>query len=137
MSKMKSVLALGAALSLMLGLGSGAAAADVVDQALEGYRQAGAGEFSAERGAAMWRQESMHAGTARSCTSCHGADLTQPGKHARTGKPIDPMAPSVNAQRLTDLKEIEKWFRRNCRWTLDRECTPQEKGDFLTFLRQL
>jgi hypothetical protein len=45
------------------------------------------------------------------------------------------MAPSVNSERLTDPKFIEKWFRRNCIQTLGRECTPQEKGDVLTYLR--
>ena len=44
------------------------------------------------------------------------------------------MAPSVNPKRLTDRSKIEKWFKRNCKWTLGRECTPQEKGDILTFL---
>jgi hypothetical protein len=44
------------------------------------------------------------------------------------------MALSVNPARLTDAKTVEKWFRRNCRWTLGRECTPQEKGDFIQFI---
>ena len=29
-----------------------------------------------------------------SCSSCHGAVPTQPGKHASTGKPIAPLAPA-------------------------------------------
>jgi hypothetical protein len=45
------------------------------------------------------------------------------------------MAPSVNAARLTDQAKIVKWLHRNCKWTLGRECTPQEKGDFLTYIR--
>ena len=35
----------------------------------------------------------------------------------------------------TDPEHIEKWFTRNCKWTLGRECTPQEKGDFLLMIR--
>ncbi|NEX20968.1 DUF1924 domain-containing protein [Thiorhodococcus mannitoliphagus] len=72
---------------------------------------------------------------ARSCVSCHGRDLTQPGKHAKTGKTIDPLAPSVNPERLTDQAKIEKWLLRNCRWTLDRECTATEKADFLAYIK--
>jgi hypothetical protein len=70
----------------------------------------------------------------RACTSCHSNDLTQPGRHATTGKAIEPLAPSVNAKRLTERRRIEKWFKRNCKWTLGRECTPQEKGDLLSFM---
>ena len=44
------------------------------------------------------------------------------------------MAPSVNPKRLTDRTKIEKWFVRNCKWTFGRECTPQEKGDLLSFI---
>jgi hypothetical protein len=54
----------------------------------------------------------------------------------KTGKRIEPMAVSVNPQRLGDMAKIEKWFRRNCKWTLGRACTAQEKGDLLSFLRQ-
>ena len=41
------------------------------------------------------------------------------------------MAPSVNPKRFTDLKKVEKWFRRNCKWTWGRECNAQEKADIL------
>lgn len=71
----------------------------------------------------------------RSCATCHTADLTKPGKQANTGKPIEPMAVSVNPQRLTDPAKVEKWFGRNCRWTLGRECTAQEKADFLAYIQ--
>ncbi|MEA3244387.1 MAG: DUF1924 domain-containing protein, partial [Pseudomonadota bacterium] len=33
-----------------------------------------------------------------------------------------------------DGKKIEKWFKRNCKWTLGRECTAQEKADFLAYI---
>ena len=41
------------------------------------------------------------------------------------------MAVSVNPKRLSDPAKVEKWFGRNCRWTLGRDCTPQEKADFV------
>ncbi|HEY5599110.1 MAG TPA: DUF1924 domain-containing protein, partial [Candidatus Manganitrophaceae bacterium] len=86
---------------------------------------------------ALWNQSftDRESGEARSCASCHTADLRSAGKHAKTGKPIDPLAPSANPKRLTDAGFIEKWFKRNCKWTLGRECAPAEKGSVLLFLR--
>ncbi|MEZ5478601.1 MAG: DUF1924 domain-containing protein [Thiolinea sp.] len=69
-----------------------------------------------------------------SCASCHTANPAQDGKHTRTGKLIEPLAPAANAQRFTRLKKTEKWFRRNCKDVLERECTALEKGDILTYL---
>ena len=69
-----------------------------------------------------------------SCTSCHTNDPTKIGK-TRAGKPIEPMAVSVNPNRYQTLKKAEKWFRRNCNSVLGRECTPTEKGDFLSFMK--
>ncbi len=89
-------------------------------------------------GKAGWTQEhpQTDGSPARSCATCHGRDLTQPGRHAKTGKTIEPMAPSVNPQRLTDQAKIEKWLLRNCNWTLGRECTATEKADFLAYLKE-
>jgi len=59
-----------------------------------------------------------------SCSpACRTADLTQPGRHVKTGRPIEPMAPSVNPKRPRDPEKVEKWLLRNCRWTLGHECT--------------
>jgi len=111
-----------------------AMATPATDAEFAEYKKEGAKTFSAERGKEMWTKEFTVEGDKRSCTSCHDADLTKPGKHQRTKKVIDPMAPSVNAERFTDQKKIKKWFKRNCSWTIGRECTAQEKGDFLKFL---
>ncbi len=99
------------------------------------YRAEGAGPFSAARGQSMWTREFEHGGGTRRCADCHTADLTRGGEHVRTGKPIEPLAPSANPERLTDMRKVEKWFRRNCKWTLGRTCTPQEKGDLLSFIQ--
>jgi hypothetical protein len=69
-----------------------------------------------------------------SCTSCHTNNPTQIGE-TRAGKAIEPMAVSVNPKRYQTLKKAEKWFRRNCKSVLGRECTATEKGDFLIFMR--
>ncbi len=103
------------------------------------YKSQGAEAFSAAAGEALWTKTFIDAksGDKRSCPICHTADLAKEGKHASTGKVIKPMAPSVNPQRLTEVKKIKKWFVRNCKWTLGRECTAQEKGDVLAFLKTL
>lgn len=89
---------------------------------------------SAERGRAFFF--TRHAGgkaDTPACTSCHGSALAGPGK-MRSGKPIDPMAPSVVPTRFTDAANVEKWFKRNCGDVLGRECSPAEKADVLIFL---
>ena len=131
-NSMKLLLAIG------FSLGASTVLADTVDDRLAVYQSEGAGPFDAARGEAMWTQQFTHAkaNKPRSCASCHTDNLKASGKHARTGKAIEPLAPSVNAERLTNTRDIEKWFGRNCKWTLGRECTAQEKGDFLSFMRK-
>ncbi|HHI92281.1 MAG TPA: DUF1924 domain-containing protein [Gammaproteobacteria bacterium] len=111
--------------------------ASVVDERQAAYRASGAGPFSAQKGGQLWQREvvSTKDGRARSCTTCHGNDLRSTGKHTKTGKVIEPLSPAVNAERLSSAKKIRKWFKRNCKWTWGRECTPQEKGDLLSFIR--
>ena len=104
----------------------------VVEQKLDQYRAQGVDSFNPEAGHELWQSDN----NGRSCTQCHGAKPDSEGKHTKTGKVIKPMAPSVNPKRLTDSKKIDKWFLRNCKWTLKRECTAQEKGDFLVWLRE-
>jgi len=41
----------------------------------------------------------------------------------------------VNNKRLTKIKTIKKWLKRNCKWTLGRKCTAEEKGHLLTFIQ--
>ena len=92
--------------------------------------------FEAQTGKKFYFAERMHTKKRdlRSCSVCHSDDPAGIGQHVTSGKTIEPLLPSVNPERLTDAKKIEKWFRRNCKWTLERECTPEEKGHFLTFL---
>lgn len=71
------------------------------------------------------------------CASCHGAVPSGEGRHAATGKPIAPLAPAFNRDRLTDPAKTEKWFRRNCNDVLGRECSAGEKADILAWLRSI
>jgi Domain of unknown function (DUF1924) len=85
----------------------------------------------AERGKAFFN--ARH-GQALTCTACHGDNPALPGKHASTGKVIAPLAPGANGERFTDVARSEKWFRRNCKEVVGRECSPSEKADVLAWL---
>ncbi len=103
-----------------------AAEAKAVDSAFAG--------FAAERGAAFF--SAVHKGGGAetpSCTTCHTASPKNTGQ-TRAGKPIAPMAVSLTPERFTDPEKVAKWFGRNCRSVLGRECTVLEKGDFITFM---
>jgi hypothetical protein len=62
---------------------------------------------------------------------------TAASKHASTGKTIAALAPAFNAERLTDSAKVDKWFKRNCKDVLQRECTAIEKADVLAYLVNL
>ena len=114
-----------------------AVAQSAMDQAFSIYDENKTLNFDTERGQQLWNKKNIgEDGKERSCNTCHGKDFTKPGKHVKTEKTIEPMAPSVNNERFIKLKKIKKWFKRNCKWTYGRECTNQEKGDLLTFLSQ-
>ncbi len=112
---------------------------DAIAQLENQYQNEGATDFDATRGKALWDKNFTDAktGKTRNCSTCHGSDLNQAGKHVRTNKLIKAMAPSANPERYTKVKKIKKWFLRNCKWTLGRECTAQEKGDVLAYLKAL
>ncbi|PUE05912.1 cytochrome C [Limnohabitans sp. T6-5] len=95
--------------------------------------QAGAPAKS-ERGQALFNQR--HGGE-WSCASCHGTPPTAQGKHASTSKAIAPLAPAFNDRSLTDTAKTDKWFKRNCKDVLSRECSAQEKADVLAYLVSL
>ena len=86
--------------------------------------------FSAERGRSLYFTQPAD----WSCSTCHTTDPRSDGRHAVTSKPIKPLSPLVNPARFSDAAKVEKWFRRNCRDVLKRECTVVEKGDLLTYL---
>lgn len=112
-----------------------ALASPATDELFSRYKSEGASGFDAERGMKNWnRQTKGEDGETMSCATCHGDDLSKKGEHHKTRKVIEPMAHSANAERYTDAKKIEKWFKRNCKDAWARECTAQEKGDFLMFL---
>jgi hypothetical protein len=91
---------------------------------------------SALRGQAFFTKEWAVSQKMPNCTVCHSKNLKVEGKHVITDKVISPLSPTVNAERFTDLKKVEKWFKRNCSEVVGRECTDAEKADFIQFVSQ-
>lgn len=91
--------------------------------------------FSAQRGETVFRTK-WAGGDARtpSCTACHTDNPMTAGQNAKTGRPIGPVAVSANPKRFTDMAEVEKQFGRDCKSVIGRDCTPTEKGDYITFM---
>jgi len=129
MSVHKSVLAL-----LLASTFAWQAHAVTAEEQLSAFASLAAQAPNAARGEAFFT--SKHGGE-WSCSTCHTAHPTVEGKHAKTGKPIAPMAPAFHAERFTDAAKTEKWFRRNCNDVVGRECSPAEKADLLAWLLSL
>lgn len=93
--------------------------------------------FSAARGKTLHTQ-AFAAGKADTpaCTTCHGSDTRGAGR-SPTGKLIEPMAVSVSPARYSDPAKVEKWFTRNCKEVVGRECSAGEKADFIAFLAEV
>ena len=107
------------------------AAATTPAELLSGYTAQAGQPANAARGETFFK--ASH-GQEWQCTSCHGKSPMTGGRHASTDKAIDPLAPAANAKRFTDSAKAEKWFRRNCKDVLARECSPAEKADVLAYL---
>lgn len=131
---------LGTLCTLTLILLSSAVMAGPREDLLAGYASAAAsanpgfGDFDPARGKAL--HEGRFSGgkpDTPSCTSCHALDTRKSGQ-TPTGKSIGPVAVSASPKRYTDSAKVEKWFKRNCNEVLGRECTPLEKGDWLSYM---
>jgi len=126
----------GLVLMVVAGLAAQPALAETPNEILasiqkEAEATPGSQAFSAARGESFFKAKH---GSEWSCSSCHTDNPAVPGKHAKTGKIIDPLAPSANAERFSNPKKVDKWLKRNCNDVLNRVCTPQEKGDVLSYL---
>lgn len=122
-------------LALTFGIAATAQAGDTTPTAqLQRFETVSGRPASAEQGRIFFT--ATH-GSKWTCASCHGETPTKVTKHARTGKAIDPLAPAVNGAAFTDVARVDKWFRRNCKDVLSRECTAAEKSDVIAFLLTL
>lgn len=134
---MKSIKTLVCTFTLVAAFGAALASPALAgprEDIIAGFMAQGAGPANPANGKKMY--EGTY-GTGKpdtpKCTTCHGATAQQGGQ-TRTGKAIEPMAVSRTAARFTDKKKVDKWFRRNCSSVIGRECTAQEKVDFISFL---
>lgn len=135
----KSISALAVASSIALALPASAAAPLEMlrDYTLAAQREDASFKATAPRGERFFRAERNTArGDKLACASCHTSDPRQVGK-TRAHKPIEPLAPAVNAARFSDPAKVEKWFGRNCNDALSRPCTAAEKADFIAWLLTL
>ena len=126
-----------AAVILSVVTNSGQLFASSPDELMSGYAAEAkktVKDLSAEAGRKFFLAERTTAkGEKASCAGCHTKDPKKTGK-TRAGKEIAPMAIVANKERFTDKAKVEKWFKRNCKDVYERECTAQEKGDFIAFM---
>lgn len=90
--------------------------------------------LSSDDGKAFFNRELTIKGKPVACASCHTANPADNGKHVVTGKPIRPLAPSVNEKRFVSIDKVEKNFTKHCNDIIGRDCTAQEKGNFVAYL---
>ncbi len=129
--KKKLIIATGAAMLIAAGVMANVQR----DALLAGFAaESGVSSFSIDAGRSLFLSQNTGGKEATpSCSTCHTTNPQAQGR-TRVGKVIEPMAVSANPERFTDPEKVAKWFRRNCTSVLGRECTAEEKGNFLTFM---
>ena len=127
---MSLFVATGAAVAAVAG-GDARAADTTPAQQLQRFTAQAGAPADAGRGRQIFTMR--HAGE-WSCSSCHGQPPLGAGKHAGTGKLLEPLAPATNPKAFTLTTRVDKWFRRNCSDVLKRECSAAEKADVLAYL---
>ncbi|AJB45103.1 DUF1924 domain-containing protein [Campylobacter fetus] len=92
-------------------------------------------DFDAARGEVIFKTKNIGKDNQLlSCESCHGSDLTKSANNVFTNKTLEPLSPNANSSRLTDVKDVQKWLKRNFKDVYQREGTPLEKGDVLYYI---
>jgi len=90
--------------------------------------------LNAEAGRAFYIKKHTVKGKEVSCTDCHGDNPAAVGKHSETKKKIASLSPAVNPKRFSNLKKTEETFDKHCVDILERNCTSQEKGDYIVYI---
>jgi len=90
--------------------------------------------LSADDGKDFFNREITIKGKQVACASCHTANPADNGKHIVTGKPIRPLSPNANEKRFASIDKVEKNFTKHCNDIIGRDCTAQEKGNFIAYL---
>jgi len=131
MNKSRIALAAAAAIALSSMALTRPADAATPTELLAAYAARSARAPSAEQGKAFF---AMPHGRDWSCATCHGVSPATEGRHAVTGRSIQPLAPGANPTRFMDRDKADKWFGRNCGDVVGRACTDAEKADVLAWL---
>lgn len=121
----------------LLGLVSFSAQADVTtaEQAAKQYALFAKSTLSADEGKAFYTKKLvMIDGKELACATCHTDDPRNKGKHSETGKVIQPMAPSVNPKRFSEINESAKGFTKHCKQVYGKDCSAQDKGNFIAYV---
>jgi len=90
--------------------------------------------LSVDDGKDFFNREITIKGKQVACASCHTANPADNGKHIVTGKPIRPLSPNANEKRFASIDKVEKNFTKHCNDIIGRDCTAQEKGNFIAYL---
>ncbi len=80
------------------------------------------------------RKIKMPNGKEMACASCHTTNPANVGKHALTGKSIEPLSPAVNKKRFNDLDKVEEKFTEHCNEIIGTDCTAAEKANYIIYL---
>lgn len=93
-------------------------------------------KLSAEAGRAFYTKEVTAEGfhVPISCSSCHTDNPANEGKHIETKKPIKPLAISANPSAFSSVTKVEKNFKKHCTDLYGKDCSAQDKGDYITYL---
>ena len=98
---------------------------------------AGFVDFSVKRGEQIFTTSNIgKRGESISCTSCHTINLKNSGKNIHTNKVLKPLSPSQNPKRLSKVKNVKKWLRRNFNDVYNKEGTALQKGDVLYYINK-
>jgi cytochrome c peroxidase len=89
---------------------------------------------SENHGKDFFNREITIKGKQVACASCHTSNPADQGKHIVTGKSIRPLAPAANEKRFTSLDKVEKNFTKHCNDIIGRDCTAEEKSNFISYL---
>ena len=90
--------------------------------------------LDAAAGKAFFTRELTIHGKQVACASCHTTNPANPGKHIVTNKPIKPLAPAANPERFSNVDKVEKNFEKHCLEIIGRDCTAQEKGNYIAYM---
>lgn len=95
---------------------------------------------SADAGKAFYNRKITLKGKEVSCSTCHTENPAAVGKTAagfkgiEAGKPIKALAPSANPARFSNVDKVEDNFTKHCENILGKDCSAQEKADYITYL---